>query len=625
MMKLLRNTIKDNRTYIIILILFGICLIAFWKVKLSERDVYHEWVLESGNQTYFTAESSILQQIGLCIDDASGSMNAQHSQVQISIYDKTGILVAQTEKVSADIPVNSISILKGLISQPIHLRKGEKYRIQCDSAVDQSVLTFSFYGERVGFEKQYMAVCVMSLLLLSFIFFQKDEITDRKFQVTYIVSMLLLGIICSLAMTPLCVPDEMAHFSNAYVISDQMVGVFSKTLENKVLTGIMRIQVFGDAQNSWMFWNDWKYGNSLVNRTDTLFIRSANIPQYPYIFSALGIFILRMLRAPYQIVLIGGRIFNLLFFTLFMIVVMKMLPQFKWIIAAISFLPSTVWILNSYSYDGWNLAFCILLFSFCIYCRIYDKSSILNYFIAAILLLLFVPIKVIYIVFGAALFLLPHKEVSARQKRKLIIYGCIFLAIVLGIFLKIRGHEIMLILSGNNADPRSDAGMMGTSYSLTEVIKHPYSILLVLFKTLIINMDKYITKSFVGENYDTYVPSGITFIIIFLFLILSQKTAKLMNTDRKTKVISCSIFLFGVFFVFIVFLFIFSVPDLTGVGEISGVQGRYFLPFMILVPFLMQKRKMVTDRLKTKRIFEALLLFSLFSDLCKMSGIMINL
>ena len=248
----------------------------------------------------------------------------------------------------------------------------------------------------------------------------------------------------------------------------------------------------------------------------------------------------------------------------------------------------------------------------------------MNYIIAIVLLLLFVPIKVIYVIFALALFLIPHKKITTLQKRKLLIIGGSFLIIALSIFLKIRGHEIMRVLSGSNADPRSEAGMLGTAYSLSWVIHHPYNTFLVFCRTLIINTDRYITKCFIGENYDAYVPSVIIFPVISIYLIISMASTHVIRRDRYLRITAASIFFIGSFFVFSVFLFIFSVPDLSRIGEIGGVQGRYFLPFVILILFFLKKKIEIKEK-TLQKLFIALLFFTMLSILFKMSGIITNL
>ena len=129
-MKKLFGSFADKKNFFFALVVLATFFLIFWKVELSEQRVYDEWILESGNGSLFTAQSDMIQQMGVCMDDTtdtvSDNQETQQASLQISIYDKGGELVGQTEKTSAEIPVNTITAIDGLIKNPIYLHKGEE-------------------------------------------------------------------------------------------------------------------------------------------------------------------------------------------------------------------------------------------------------------------------------------------------------------------------------------------------------------------------------------------------------------------------------------------------------------------------------------------------------------------
>ncbi len=88
-----------------------------------------------------------------------------------------------------------------------------------------------------------------------------------------------------------------------------------------------------------------------------------------------------------------------------------------------------------------------------------------------------------------------------------------------------------------------------------------------------------------------YVPSFLFFVQLLLFMLIMSGTGWQLKTTVKERNLSIGVTILGVLSVFVAFLFLFSVPNTGTIGLITGVQGRYFLPFLILTPFFCAKKK----------------------------------
>ena len=56
------------------------------------------------------------------------------------------------------------------------------------------------------------------------------------------------------------------------------------------------------------------------------------------------------------------------------------------------------------------------------------------------------------------------------------------------------------------------------------------------------------------------------------------------------KIVAGGIFIVGAVAVLTAFLFSYSVIHVESIGTISGVQGRYFMPFFIFLPIILQSK-----------------------------------
>ena len=584
---------KIYRRYIVSVLIILIMLSGWWVFVLSHTEVAHEWVLENGAGKWFVAETDSLQKIGICKDDINAEIYADPYAIKakVIISDQNGECVWNSSTENVNVYINSIQPDEGLIQKPVYLHQGQKYKIECIS--EKKVLTnltYAFYGEKDNILPFFLLLGSLLIFVYSFVYFFFYKVLHFSYLNFFVISMAFAAITCSIIMIPFCVPDEPMHFSNAYYISIEMMKLLHRPDANMVATGILRNPIFGKGQDLNFFWSDWVYGNKMVpcaNRYSLI----GGMPHYSYIIPALGITVARMTGAPYQIILIAGRIANMLMYTAVTLLAMRICPSMKWAVTAISFLPSTVWLADSYSYDAWNLAFSILLVCYCVYCRDLAQITWINGILIMIITLIFAPIKFLYAVIAFMALLVPRKAISKEHQKQVILISVFAVLTVCIILILTRGDEVFAFLRGNNFDIRSDAAIAGTSYSPLFVVNHPLNVMLVFFHTIVKNFESYIIMCFLGENYAEHVPSSLFFVQLVLFMLIMSGTGWKLKTTIRERNLAIGVTGIGVLSVFVAFLFLFSVPSTGTIGLITGVQGRYFLPFLILTPFFCAKKK----------------------------------
>ena len=419
-----------------------------------------------------------------------------------------------------------------------------------------------------------------------------------KLILSTIICILILGILHNVFLPFAAVPDEPTHFAQAYALSNQLMGIqtdFSGgviVLESGLRTdrelGLYRKDedLKGFSLLSY-FWTSYDEENYKIMLPDAGYPVAYNLVNTAYIPTAIGLTIARFLNFSWQFIYVFGRVFNLLFFVIIMYLAMVCCPDMKVVIAAIGLLPSVIWLAASYSYDGWNIAFSVLFVSLCI--RISNQEGMVrvrDIFALLVIFILLVPIKYVYVFIALSVLLIP-KEKWPKSMLVFMGIGAVGAGIILYV---LRGQEIVNYLSSGSMDARglSDESTYELSYTFSYVFEHPLKILMVFINTLVNNIDSYVIKSMSGEFYSLYVPGILTYITLIAFIIImaSGMNDNVYTNHSKSFRLMLGITVLTILTIFVALLFTFSQIDPIFVGKIAGVQGRYFIPVFICLPFI---------------------------------------
>lgn len=424
-----------------------------------------------------------------------------------------------------------------------------------------------------------------------------------------LITMLLLGLLHNILLPLAAVPDEKTHFCQAYALSNRVMGIQSVFSEGLIVTekalrtdsevGLSaKSDNINDVDSLLYFWKTKVIDDKENLVPDSGYIIDDNLVITAYIPPALGITFARLVGMSWQYIYIAGRIFNLLFFILIMYIAMRSCHAFVDVVAAIGLLPSVIWLAASYSYDGWNIALSVLFVVLCI--RIGNKKGMVNVCdILALLLvfLLLVPIKYVYVFLVLSILLIPKR----KWPKWIIAFVGIGIVIVIVLLYAFRGREIYRYLATESMDTRGmtndsmqDGSGYELSYTFSYVLTNPYRVFLVFINTLISNIDEYIVNCIGGEFYTSYVPETITYLTLMIFLVVMATSVggNLYLEDKKIFIVASSILFLVCITIFAAFLFTFSQINNSVIGQISGIQGRYFIPVFICFPLVMHSKKL---------------------------------
>ncbi|WP_248405310.1 DUF2142 domain-containing protein [Butyrivibrio fibrisolvens] len=384
----------------------------------------------------------------------------------------------------------------------------------------------------------------------------------------------------------------------------------------------MSLKCFGDGSYIYDFWNGIKYDDNPLGLTGIW--KSEQMPLYPYSISGIAIALLKLIGAPYQVFVVIGRMINLLLFSLITLLCIKICPGIKTTILTFSFVPAVVWMETSFSYDSLNLAMANLFICYCIRCRDKQKVTIKDLIIIMAIMIVFAPIKYIYIVMALFVFVIPLSHIQIKNKKRIALIGGVALLIMILILAKLRGSEILYLL-GSGADGRF-AGTSDTTYTLAYVIRHPFTIILVFFKTIIEKSEFYFLRSLSGENYTNFVPHTLVIILAIIVVRILIGAHGFNEVSKRDRVVAWMTFTVMSIVIFTSFLFLYSViPSENGmIGIVDGVQGRYFLPLFLILPLMLSIKKFKLEEHQKKNYLFGLLIVNIVITLFKYSGALIS-
>ena len=225
--------------------------------------------------------------------------------------------------------------------------------------------------------------------------------------------------------------------------------------------------------------------------------------------------------------------------------------------------------------------------------------------------------KIVYLPLCMLLLLLPKEKFKSKKDRIIKILFILIMVLILSfVWLKIAS----VFLKSN---------YVSSSKQITYIIENPFRYFMIFLRTMNKNFQTYIFQ-FLGTYLgwlDIIVP--VTYIIINLVFILFL----MIRSDDKDVILSFKdkLLLMIIFLLVIVLIFTSLYVQWTKYknGIIEGVQGRYFLPIVILVPFIISNKifKNTTDRIikiTTNSIRNYLYTYLIFESLFTISIVILQ-
>lgn len=254
---------------------------------------------------------------------------------------------------------------------------------------------------------------------------------------------LVLGILFVFVMPPYIAPDEEIHIHTAYHYSNVLMGIsdgdglMMRAVDTGTFDHSDTVSAFSyqtAARDAFGRCSDASLQKTDYTTTGSFFLQ--------YLPAALGVTLARLLGFNYVTLIWFGRLFSLLAYTALMALAIRIMPQYKRILACIGLLPMCLHLAASFNYDAMLIAAACIFTALVLHDAV-EKESLrwrdLALLAAAAVLL--APMKMLYVLLVGICLIIPAKKCPGRARW--LVLGLVVLAV--GFFVCFSGYILTYV------------------------------------------------------------------------------------------------------------------------------------------------------------------------------------
>lgn len=418
-----------------------------------------------------------------------------------------------------------------------------------------------------------------------------------------------LGALFILFLPPGQTPDEISHFRRAYGISEGVIVADDVVNEKGAIGSPIPVEtdVLKDrpAPGSYGQVVSWLSQERSGETSEQPYTNTALYNFLCYIPQVIAALVGKVLNLSVLGIAYLMSIFNFAVWVLLVYFAIKIIPKFKSILLFIALLPITLQEATSLAPDALAIGLGLFLVAFVLYLS-YGRKTVLGKKEFIILYTIAIVIglcKIVYFPLVLLFVTIPYERFGSKKKKwtHLAIIAVVTLAVNLS-WLAISSS----LLIEFNPGVDSKAQVAG-------ILSNPFRYLMVMFRTVSENGSSWM-QNMLGTVLGAFrfnMPLTMFLVAFGFWLILlvqRDESLKLKKGDRWVYAI--------VFFIIVLLIMTSLYVQWTAVGaeKIDGIQGRYFLPIMLLIPVIICR----TNSKKTQPEIipqRAVLYYSLFMNI----------
>lgn len=433
----------------------------------------------------------------------------------------------------------------------------------------------------------------------------------KKLEQVYGAAGFLFGLLYLFVLPPLSAPDEISHYISAYQLSNHMMGAEANYKTGHVMVraedwfiedvyGNYQYQVDGETM---VFSEEGDGESGILGQTlteetyrmihETGFFQHVDrgggdtaVSTYPpvvttplvYVPQAAGVTVARLLNMNSLGLLYLGRLFNLLFFVGVTTLAMKRMPFGKEVLFGVALLPMTLHLSASFSYDVMLMAGLFYFTACCLdlaYAR--ERVRLADVAVLALIMVVAGPCKMVYAVFMGLCLLIPVRKFGGWSRW----------AVSAAVVALAWGASMVMVNSQTIASYATEteayvpwAGEAG--YSLGMLLQNPMLLVKMLYNTVLWQAEYYhltMIGAYLG-NLDPVLDVPYLVVVLLTGCLLALAFRKpgesvMVTGGRRIWIWVLCLACAGATMLSMLIAWT-PVSSLV----ISGVQGRYFLPFL---------------------------------------------
>lgn len=398
-------------------------------------------------------------------------------------------------------------------------------------------------------------------------------------------SILILGLLFSILTPVNDVPDEAAHVARSMYTAEGNLLMHDDKAKLKISTSIKQIDhnfqktVINNKLDKYKYNKKTAYTRTVTSMNSYSFIS--------YIPQAIGINIGRLLHLNLFWIYYLGRIMNLLFYSVAIFVAIALAGKLKYIISLVALLPMNIYLAASFNQDSFAVG--VIAITLGLFFRLLtDKNSKITskqLMLFTLCCMLLIVTKLPYALLVLLLLFVPKNRFKTNKWWVLAGIGLVGIGCLLWILYYTR-------FTPGNRPEHVDAILQ-----LKFMLSHP-----VIGGKAVVNgliSATGLVTSIFTFGWLTYASWEITIIYIITFCLIIARKPMVANIPAVTKL--------GIIFTSIcVLALIYLSQYLTwtpiGATQIQGVQGRYFIGLLFIIPLLLESSSESADTVMKKSL-----------------------
>ena len=460
------------------------------------------------------------------------------------------------------------------------------------------IYCFDLKSKHAAYFKEYFIFAIsISIIMVALIYILKKK--DVNLEKSFLIVGLVLGLIYIFSSPLFTGSDEHNHYYRIYEISEGTLvtptdgGIIGSKLPESLSKTLSVNNKYSGYYNTSIKYSDIKDMIKIkLNKKKiiqhgygfkTLYANTALYSFVPYIPQAIGFSIGKLLNSsPYCIGVIG-RIFNLLTYLAICYFGIKKMPKNKLAFMILLLSPSLFSTACTLSAD--TLTNSVIFLFIATIMDIYYRKKNMNRKEMVLLFTLSIIIgasKIVYLPITFLLFLIPNDKFSSKKMKYFYCIGITLLSTIINlIWLKFTDPYMNLIYTR-------------TKLQEELILKAPFNYIKVLFTTFIKEFLHLTSSAFAGTDmYHSQILVNpivsAVLLVLFILVLLNNENKKKINTVSKV-------------FIFVVMVTV-SVLVCTAIyvqfdanfvalnnSYVKGLQGRYFIPAIMMIPLIVNKK-----------------------------------
>lgn len=439
-------------------------------------------------------------------------------------------------------------------------------------------------------EKNFVGLPKKAIIFLSIVTFFVIFLWSEKIEKNVLLISLTFSMVFAVLSPVFDVWDEPAHFTRVEYISegnlvltnnkeDHYVTKDQKMLEKKT----KYLSKKHDALPNFFELKLWEYKHDQEKEYQYQVPVTNAYGTIGYLPSVLGYNVGKVIsNNNLGVMFYLGRMFNALFYSLCAYLAVKLAGKWKYILAFFALQPVIIYAAGSYNQDAFSYGIMLLIISlfFKMIQNVDEKVTYQDLFIYITLCSILAFAKLPYIVLAGLLFFIPYRKFKDKKMYISMLGGIMVVIIISLIWFALYSRVEGLASTNKDAD---------VARQINYIVHHVKEFLGTIFTSMYITITKYGQLSSYGwDRKGSQVQAIVNILFIGIIFVFPMKDVEKVSWWTKFGIVFLSLLTS-----FLIYLSMYLTWTNVGDNYVSGVQGRYFIGLLMLMPVILNCSKYI--------------------------------